>query len=180
VVWIADPQSLTTGISYMRRAHRSDLAGPLALGAGLVAAAIAMTLPARAAHIEIGFLTCKVAGGIGFVFGSSKELECTFKGPHGTEPYHGSIDRFGIDLGFTDGGKIVWTVLAPSKDVPSGALAGGYAGVSAEATAGLGIGANALLGGSNKSIALQPLSVQGQEGLNIAVGVAELRLSPGY
>ena len=62
---------------------------------------------------------------------------------------------------------------------PAGALAGGYAGVSAEATAGLGIGANALLGGSNKSIALQPLSVQGQEGLNIAVGVAELRLRPG-
>ena len=64
---------------------------------------MAVASPARAAHIEIGFLTCKVAGGIGFVFGSSKELECTFKGPHGTEQYHGSIDRFGIDLGFTDG-----------------------------------------------------------------------------
>ena len=163
----------------MRPAHRSNTAYRLAIGTGLIAAALAMTSPARAAHIEIGFLTCKVAGGIGFVFGSSKELECSFKGPHGTEQYHGSIDRFGIDLGFTDGGKIVWTVLAPSKDVPSGALAGGYAGISAEATAGLGIGANALLGGSNKSIALQPLSVQGQEGLNIAVGVAELRLSPG-
>jgi len=70
-------------------------------------------------------------------------------------------------------------MLAPSKDVPAGALAGNYAGVSAEATADLGIGANALLGGSNKSIALQPLSVQGQEGLNVAVGVAELRLRPG-
>ena len=84
-----------------------------------------------------------------------------FQGPARTEPYHGSIDRFGIDLGFTDGGKIVWTVLAPSKDVPAGALAGNYAGVSAEATAGLGIGANALLGGSDKSIALQPLERAG-------------------
>jgi hypothetical protein len=163
----------------MRPVHRSNTALRLAAVAGLFAAAVATALPARAAHIEIGFLTCKVAGGIGFVFGSSKELECTFKGPHGSEPYHGSIDRFGIDLGFTDGAKIVWTVLAPSKDVAAGALAGNYAGVSAEATAGLGIGANALLGGSNKSIALQPLSVQGQEGLNVAVGVAEIRLRPG-
>jgi hypothetical protein len=162
----------------MRPRYRSSLAARLA-AASVGVAALAMTAPARAAHLEIGFLTCQVAGGIGFVFGSSKELECTFKGPHGSEPYHGSIDRFGIDLGFTDGGKIVWTVLAPSKDVPAGALAGGYAGVSAEATAGLGVGANALLGGSNKSIALQPLSVQGQEGLNIAVGVAALQLRPG-
>jgi hypothetical protein len=167
------------GVSHMRPAYRSNTAFGLAATAGLFAAALATALPARAAHIEIGFLTCKVAGGIGFVFGSSKELECNFKGPHGSEQYHGSIDRFGIDLGFTDGAKIVWTVLAPSKDVPAGALAGNYAGVSAEATAGLGIGANALLGGSNKSIALQPLSVQGQEGLNVAVGVAELRLRPG-
>jgi hypothetical protein len=146
---------------------------------GLCAAVFALAMPAHAAHIEVGFLNCKVSGGIGFVFGSSKELECVFKGPHGSEDYHGSIDRFGIDLGFTDGAKMVWTVLAPSKDVEAGALAGNYAGVSAEATAGLGVGANALLGGSHKSIALQPLSVQGQEGLNIAVGIAELRLRPG-
>ncbi len=147
---------------------------------GLVAAAAATAMPAQAAHIEIGFLTCKVSGGIGFVFGSSKELECNFKGPHGSEAYHGSIKRFGLDLGFTDGSKIVWTVFAPSNDVPAGAIAGNYAGVSAEATAGLGVGANALLGGSSKSIALQPLSVSGQEGLNIAVGVAEISLRPGY
>jgi hypothetical protein len=163
----------------MRPLYRSSIAARLAAAAAVGATALAVTAPARAAHLEIGFLTCQVAGGIGFVFGSSKELECTFKGPHGSEPYHGSIDRFGIDLGFTDGGKMVWTVLAPSKDVPAGALAGGYAGVSAEATAGLGVGANALLGGSNNSIALQPLSLQGQEGLNIAVGVAALQLRPG-
>ncbi len=158
---------------------RHRLSASLAGAAALAVLALTAGAPARAAHIEIGFLTCKVAGGIGFVFGSSKELECNFKGPHGTEQYHGSIDRFGIDLGFTDGSKIVWTVFAPSKDVPAGALAGNYAGVSAEATAGLGVGANALLGGSGKSIALQPLSVQGQEGLNVAVGIAELRLHPG-
>ena len=155
----------------LRRSIRPALAAALF--------ALAATAPAHAAHVEIGVLNCAVYGGAGFVFGSSKELECVFKGPHGSEDYHGSIDRFGIDLGFTDGAKMVWTVLAPSKDVEAGALAGNYAGVSAEATAGLGVGANALLGGSHKSIALQPLSVQGQEGLNIAVGIAELRLRPG-
>jgi len=115
----------------MRPVLRSKFATRIAAAAGAAAAVLALALPARAAHVEIGFLTCKVAGGIGFVFGSSKDLECTFKGPHGTEQYHGSIDRFGIDLGFTEGSKIVWTVLAPSKDVAAGVLAGNYAGVSA-------------------------------------------------
>ncbi|CAN1721722.1 DUF992 domain-containing protein [Hyphomicrobium sp. 1Nfss2.1] len=144
--------------------------------AASIAAAFAIVLPSQAAHVEIGVLTCQVSGGIGFVFGSSKDLECTFKGPRSIEHYFGSIDKFGIDLGFTDRVKIVWTVFAPTRDLAPGALAGKYGGVSAEATVGLGVGANALLGGSHNSIALQPLSVSGQEGLNIAVGVAALRL----
>ncbi|WP_072373637.1 DUF992 domain-containing protein [Hyphomicrobium sp. NDB2Meth4] len=144
--------------------------------AASMAAAFAIVLPAQAAHVEIGVLTCQVSGGIGFVFGSSKDLDCTFKGPRSVEHYFGSIDKFGIDLGFTDRAKIVWTVFAPTRDLEPGALAGKYGGVSAEATVGLGVGANALLGGSHNSIALQPLSVSGQEGLNIAVGVAALRL----
>ncbi len=147
-----------------------------ALIAAGIAAAFAIVLPAQAGHVEIGVLTCHVSGGVGFVFGSSKDLDCTFKGPRSVEHYFGSIDKFGIDLGFTDRAKIVWTVFAPTRDLEPGALAGKYGGVSAEATVGLGVGANALLGGSHNSIALQPLSVSGQEGLNIAVGVAALRL----
>ncbi len=88
----------------------------------------------------------------------------------------GSIDKYGLDLGFTGSSYIVWTVLAPSLDIPSGALAGNYGGVSAEATVGLGVGTNALLGGSENSIALQPVSVQAQQGLNVAVGVSALSL----
>lgn len=143
----------------------------------LAIAALAAIAPAQAAHVEVGVLNCTVQGGAGFVFGSSKDLDCTFKGANGgTEHYYGSISKFGIDLGFTNKSKIVWTVFAPSADVPEGALAGKYGGVSAEATVGLGVGANALVGGSHESIALQPLSVQGQEGLNIAVGVSQLKL----
>jgi len=145
--------------------------------AALLTVALAgSAVPAVAGHVEIGVLTCHVSGGIGFVFGSSKDLDCTFKGPRSVEHYFGAIDKFGLDLGFTDRSKIVWTVFAPTRDVEPGSLAGKYGGVSAEATVGLGVGANALLGGSRDSIALQPLSVSGQEGLNIAVGVAALRL----
>jgi len=157
----------------MRPAMKLKYASYLAAGLAAVAAAI---LPANAAHVEIGVLTCAVRGGPGFIFGSSKDLDCTFKGPRRVEHYYGVIDKFGIDLGFTDKSKIVWTVFAPSADIGPGALSGKYGGLSAEATVGLGVGANALLGGSHESIALQPLSVSGQEGLNVAVGVASLHL----
>ncbi len=147
-----------------------------ALGAAAVVA-ISAVAPAHAAHVEVGVLNCTVYGGAGLVFGSTKDLDCTFKGTSGgTEHYRGSINKFGIDLGFTNKSKIIWTVLAPSADLPSGALAGNYGGVSAEATVGLGVGANALIGGSNDTVALQPVSVQGQQGLNFAVGISQLKL----
>jgi hypothetical protein len=155
--------------------RRLRLLAPL-VGLWLLPAA----LPAQAANVEVGVLTCKVFGGVGFIFGSTKDIECMFEGLSGSrDPYYGSIDKYGLDIGFTGKSVIVWTVLAPSADVPYGALAGNYGGVSAEATVGLGVGANALIGGSQNSIALQPVSVQAQQGLNVAVGVAELRLRAG-
>ena len=151
----------------------------LASATAMVAALLTVA-PANAAHVQIGVLSCKVAGGPGFVFGSSKDIECKYEGVNGArEPYHGAITKFGIDLGFTGSSYMVWTVFAPSQDLPEGALAGNYGGVSAEATVGLGVGANALLGGFKHSIALQPLSGQVQEGLNVAVGISELSLRPG-
>lgn len=150
------------------------------LAAAAIAAIVVTAATASAAHVQVGVLSCKVSGGAGFVFGSSKDLECKYEGINGArEAYHGSINKFGVDLGFTGSSYLVWTVLAPSKDIPQGALAGKYGGVSAEATVGLGVGANALLGGSSSSIALQPLSGQVQEGLNVAVGISELELRPG-
>lgn len=131
-------------------------------------------------RIEIGVLDCTVAGGTGFIFGSSKDLTCTFKSAQevrADETYSGSINKFGIDIGKTEKTVIKWGVLAPTgDDYPPGALAGNYGGVSGEATVGVGLGANALIGGSSETIVLQPISVQAQEGLNVAVGIAQMQL----
>ena len=128
------------------------------------------------ARVEVGVLTCSVRGGTGFIIGSTKDLRCTFHKPGRDEFYHGTISKFGIDIGVTRQSAIAWAVLAPTANIPPGSLNGNYGGVSAEATVGLGVGANALIGGSNRGIVLQPLSVQAQEGLNIAAGVAALSL----
>jgi len=129
-------------------------------------------------RVESGMLTCNVAGGAGFIFGSSKALTCTFDGPGYREVYTGSIDKFGVDLGFTGESIIAWGVFAPTSNPGPGALAGRYSGVSGQATAGVGLGANVLIGGSGQSIALQPVSVQAQTGLNVAAGITSLTLHP--
>ncbi len=147
---------------------------------GVVLVAILAAAPVQAQTVKVGALTCNAAGGSGFIFGSTKDIRCKFSSMSGkSEYYHGAISKFGVDLGFTGKTTIVWAVFAPSASIPGGALAGNYGGVSAEATVGLGVGANALVGGSKNSIALQPLSVQGQQGLNVALGVSELSLRPG-
>jgi len=127
--------------------------------------------------VRVGVLSCQVAGGPGFVFGSSKALRCRFESAGGRyERYVGTIDKFGIDIGVTGPASMTWAVFSPTSDVRRGALAGNYAGVSAEATVGVGAGANVLVGGSSKTISLQPLSVQGQTGLNAALAVSGLAL----
>jgi hypothetical protein len=129
--------------------------------------------------VNVGSLTCNVAGGMGFVFGSSKDLNCLFARTDGiAEPYKGAIKKYGIDIGFTKEAHVVWLVFAPGA-IADGSLAGSYAGVTAAVAAGLGLGANVLVGGSNKQITLQPLSVEGSVGLNVAAGVAEVQLTPG-
>lgn len=127
--------------------------------------------------VKIGVLECDVSGGIGLIIGSSKAVACTFENSEGqVEHYEGKIGKLGIDIGVTGETAMAWLVFAPGK-VNKGALAGSYGGASAEATIIVGLGANVLVGGSDKSIALQPLSVQGQTGLNIAVGLASLSLN---
>lgn len=145
-------------------------------------AVAALAVPGAASaeeRVRIGVLECTVAGGAGFIFGSSKELGCTYRPAGGGAPerYVGTISRFGIDIGATSQSEIVWGVLAPTGSPAPGSLAGTYVGVSAEATAGVGLGANALVGGFGRSIVLNPVSVQAQTGVDIAAGVAELRLA---
>jgi len=148
------------------------------LGAGL--AGLFGTLPAEAeSNVNIGALSCQVSGGVGFIFGSSKDLNCIFKHTDGeTERYHGEINKYGVDIGFTTESRIIWAVFAPGE-VAKGSLAGHYGGVTGEVEIGLGLGANVLLGGSSKQVALQPLSVTGGVGLNVAAGIASISLEAG-
>ena len=126
--------------------------------------------------VQIGTLTCNVSGGWGFVFGSSKALRCTFaRAGGGPEHYGGSINKFGVDIGYTQGGVLLWGVFAPSANLAPGGLSGNYVGATGSAT--VGAGANVLVGGSNRTISLQPLSIEGNTGLNVAAGVAGLKLT---
>ena len=146
-----------------------------------MAAALALPIPAsaQANRTKVGTLSCDISGGIGLIITSKKDLTCMFtpSQPGPKEVYVGSITKFGLDLGATAGGEMVWAVYAPSTR-KFGALAGNYGGETAEATVGAGLGANVLVGGSDRTVALQPVSVQGQAGLNVAAGVADLQLRP--
>jgi hypothetical protein len=148
---------------------------------GLIAAAVVLMLARSAAaqdRVQAGTLGCDISAGIGLILGSQRTLNCTFTPatPGPVEYYTGTISKFGIDVGTTTGGTMTWLVYAPTSR-PLGGLAGDYGGATAEATVGAGLGANVLLGGSNHTVALQPLSVQGQTGFNVAAGVAGLQLS---
>jgi hypothetical protein len=156
----------------------------LSVLAGLaVAAAVALPTSTMAAppHTKVGALTCDISAGIGLIITSQKTVTCMFtpSNPGPREVYTGTITKFGLDIGATAGGEMVWSVYAPT-DRRFGALAGHYAGASAEATVGAGLGANVLVGGSNRTVELQPVSVQGQVGLNLAAGVAGLDLHPAH
>lgn len=145
-----------------------------------IAAIAAYAGPASAqSAVKVGTLTCNVSSGFGLIFGSSKAVNCTYAGVGGRyEHYTGNITKFGADIGYTSGGVMVWTVVAPVAVMVPGALGGTYAGATASATVGVGVGANALIGGSNNTVALQPLSIEGNTGLNVAAGVAGLSLAP--
>jgi hypothetical protein len=143
--------------------------------AGLATAADA----APKGRIQAGILTCEVDPGFGFLVGSDKSLTCAYKASKSgkTEHYTGSLKKLGIDVGFTAGAKIAWLVFTAEKaPVKKHALAGTYVGASSEATLGVGLGGNWLIGGSNKSIALQPWSIQGQVGLNYSLTWTALTL----
>lgn len=143
----------------------------LAGGIGLAGAA-----QADQGRVKIGTLTCREASGWGLILGSSRHVRCMFDNGEHVERYSGSINKLGVDVGYKSGARIVWAVLAPSDYPDRGALQGHYIGATASATVGLGLGAHALVGGFERSISLQPLSVEGNEGLDVTAGVGELTL----
>lgn len=147
------------------------------LGLAAAGAVVVAGGPAEA-RVRAGLLHCKVAPGVAYIIGSQKDVSCTFKSVTGRrEHYTGTITRVGLDIGYTEGGEIVWAVYAPSRR-GRGALAGTYVGASGEATVGAGVGANALVGGWRHSITLQPLSVGAQKGFDLAVTASGLELHP--
>ena len=148
------------------------------LAASLLGLAAGLSTAAQAqGGVRVGTLTCNVASGWGFVFGSSKALHCTFApAPGRAEFYAGTINKFGVDIGYTQGGVLVWAVFAPTANLAAGALNGNYVGATGSATVGIGAGANVLIGGSNSTISLQPLSLEGNTGLNIAAGIGSISL----
>jgi hypothetical protein len=150
----------------------------------LVAVALVVSLAGPVAaegvqRVKAGTLSCDISAGIGLIIGSQKQLSCIFTPtqPGPREVYVGTISKFGLDVGATAGGQMVWAVYAPTTR-RFGALAGSYGGASAEATVGVGAGVNVLVGGSDRTVALQPISVEGQVGLNLAAGVTGLELRP--
>lgn len=147
----------------------------MALVAGSLAALSPTPAPAQAT-VKAGVLTCHVSSGWGFVFGSSRSLRCTYSGSGRVEHYVGQIKKWGVDIGYVQSGVIVWGVFAPTTDLGPGALVGGYGGASGGASVGLGADANVLFGGSNRQISLQPVSLEGDKGLNVAAGIASITL----
>jgi Protein of unknown function (DUF992) len=152
-----------------------------ALGAVAVALAVACAGPAAAQQVKAGVLNCDVSGGIGLIIGSQKSVSCAFTPDQGgpQDFYVGTMTKFGLDIGITARGVMVWAVFTNTVGRGPGFLTGDYVGASAEASIAVGLGANVLVGGSNRTIALQPLSVSGEVGLNLAIGVADLSLRPG-
>src|SRR5688572_21004700 len=149
----------------------------VALTAALLASATQVV--AQGSRVEVGVLECR-GSTTSFIVGSVTELGCQFRASDNSppEPYNATIRRAGVDIGFPQQVAVAWAVFAPTRGIQRGDLAGSYAGASASATVGIGLGANALIGGSNNTIAFQPLSGQAQTGLSIAAGIAGMDLRP--
>jgi len=150
--------------------------GALAAAAAMVAT-LSLGTAGALERAQVGELRCDISGGVGLVLGSQKEVSCTFMpAARGrAEHYIGKLTRLGLDVGISHGAVMVWGVWAPT-DRPAGALAGGYGGATADASVGRGVGANVLVGGNDRTVELQPVSVEGDTGLNLAAGVAGLEL----
>ena len=155
-----------------------------ALGVAVLGIAVASLVASVATAnalppVRAGILQCEGGQNVGFVVGSVTSLECVFQSEgRRPEPYIATVRRYGVDLGFTDQTKFSWAVNAPRRQIQRGELAGNYGGVGANASVGVGFGGNFLVGGPQSSYGLQPLSVQGQTGLNVAAGVADIELVP--
>jgi Protein of unknown function (DUF992) len=168
---------VTMKLTKSRRSSRAACIATIVVTAG----AAASTANTESRRVQIGTLTCSLSSSIGLVIGSQRNVSCMFRGVPGEpdEPYTGTMTRVGLDVGLTTGSVIIWTVFTDTSRY-KGMLTGTYTGASAEMSIAAGLGANVLVGGSHQTLALQPLSIQGQIGLDIAAGVGSLDLHPSW
>ncbi len=156
----------------------------LNIGIGIAITALVASVASASAlpQVRAAILQCQGGKNVGFVVGSVTSLECVFQSEgRRPEPYIATVRRYGVDLGFTEQTRFSWAVSAPNSRIERGNLDGSYGGVGANASVGVGFGGNFLVGGPANSYALQPISLQGQTGLNVAAGVADIELQPvGY
>jgi uncharacterized protein DUF992 len=146
----------------------------------VLAALIAASPADTRAATQVGLLSCDLSAGIGLILIEKQSMTCTFRRTGGgtVERYTGTINEYGIELGGVARGHLVWAVAAETQGIPAGALAGTYAGVAADAAFGPGAGASVLIGGTGRAFSLQPISVEGEVGINIAAGVRTIELRP--
>jgi len=141
-----------------------------------------LTAPAvaqPASWTQVGMLSCRLNPSIGFIIAGHQTMECRFtQNRFPPQAYEGALNTVGLDIGITAGGVLGWAVLAPTAGAPAGALAGEYVGASGDIGVGLGVGANVLVGGSGRTFALQPVSLEGSVALNVTLGVSALKLRP--
>jgi hypothetical protein len=148
--------------------------------APVLAILIASTPADTRAAAQVGLLSCDLSAGIGLILMQKQSMICSFRRTGGgpVERYTGTINEYGIELGGVARGHLVWAVAAETQGIPAGALAGTYAGVAADAALGPGVGASALIGGTGRAFSLQPVSVEGEVGVNIAAGIRTIELRP--
>jgi Protein of unknown function (DUF992) len=155
----------------------------LTLAACMLAAMLAAPAEAQspAGWTQTGMLSCRLNPSIGFIIAGHQSMECQFsQNEFPPQAYEGALNTVGLNIGISAGGALAWAVFAPTKGAPAGALAGEYVGASGSAALGVGVGANVLIGGSGRSFALQPVSVEGSVGVEVTLGVSALKLRPVY
>jgi uncharacterized protein DUF992 len=161
---------------YFMRRFLIIAAGALAMLASSIGGAHAQQVQ----RVQVGVLECRGGASVGFIVGSVTNLGCVLRAEGMPEDrYIATIRKVGLDLGITQESALAWGVFAPVARLGPGGLSGDYVGAQGSATLGVGVGGNVLVGGSANSIALQPLSVQGQVGVSVAAGLESLELRPG-
>jgi hypothetical protein len=175
---VAATKSISDGVPMLKRSKQMFKHPVVLTTIGLIAAITSQATAQVPSRTKVGTLNCQLAPSTGFIVGSHDPMKCRYT-PEGSFPhefYDGVITTVGLDIGFKTGGELAWAVIAPTVGPPRGGLAGEYLGASASVTAGGGAGANVLIGGSQRSFVLQPLSIQGQTGLDLTLGVSGLEL----